>query len=276
MNLGAVLNFPMTRCPDCRSTQVRLSRWNQDDPALLRLLFAPYRCIACSRRFFSMSQEVLSLLRWTVLFVVLVALIMGVIYLWNRGGATRPPAALPLASAMNSRGSPQKSASAAPVAPAAANNAQSQFELGVRYLAGQGAPRDPVEALVWLNMAANSGHIKAQYDLGVMYRSGFGVQQDDALAFRWFDLAARQNDADAQHQIALMYKEGVSVPIDMVKAFAWADSAALQGHIGAIALRENLLRVLTPQQVADGQQLAREWTAGAGKAQRAPLPTARR
>jgi hypothetical protein len=225
----------------------------------------------CERRFFGLGRSVLSLLRWAALFVTIVATLMGAIYLLTRGGAAPPPAGLPLASATSNRGSPKNVAPPAPGTPAIAGNAQSQFEVGVRYLAGEGAPRDHAEALVWLEMAANGGHTKARYNLGVMYRTGFGVQQNDTLALQWFDLAARQHDAEAQYQIALMYKEGVSVPIDMVKSYAWAHNAARQGHVGAIALRENLLRVLTPPQIADGQMFAREWSAGgADKSPAAP------
>jgi Sel1 repeat len=116
------------------------------------------------------------------------------------------------------------------------------------------------------------GHAGARYDLGVMYKSGFGVQRNDALAMQWFDLAARQNHSEAQYQMALMYKEGAGVPIDLVKSYTWAHSGAIQGHIGAIVLRDNLSQVMTPQQVHDGRHAAGVWHAGTEKPATPPRP----
>jgi TPR repeat protein len=266
MSLGAVLPSPTTKCPTCRGTRLRRSRWTRRDGALSLLLFSPYRCMACDKRFFRWSNAVVSLLRGGALTAMVMASIIGTIYLMNKDDKAPRSAPLFLAPAASDGGGPR------PLATAVAGDAQLQFELGVRYLAGEGVAMDSAEALKWLEMAAGGGHTGARYDLGVMYKSGFGVQRNDALATQWFDLAARQNHAEAQYQMALMQKEGTGVPIDLVKSYTWAHIGAIQGHIGAIALRENLLQVMTPQQVKDGQRAARVWNAGTEKPAAPPRP----
>jgi uncharacterized protein len=266
MRLGALLPSPPITCPSCRGTRLRLSRWTRGDGTLLPLLYSPYRCMACYQRFFRLSGGVISLLRGGALVVMVMASIIGAIYLMNKDGNVPQAATLSLAPA-NSAGGASR-----PLANAVAGDAQLQFELGVRYLAGEGAARDYAEARKWLEMAAGGGHAGARYDLGVMYKSGFGVQRNDALAMQWFDLAARQNHSEAQYQMALMYKEGAGVPIDLVKSYTWAHSGAIQGHIGAIVLRDNLSQVMTPQQVHDGRHAAGVWHAGTEKPATPPRP----
>jgi hypothetical protein len=253
MNLSAVLSSPTIKCPTCHSTRLRPSRWNRQEQALLRLLLSPYRCIACDRRFFKLNSGVFFLLRGAVLFSLVMAAILGFIYTLSKGGKLPQPAVLPAMQATGNGGTTQTQARGV------ASDAQMQFDLGSRYLAGEGAPRDHAEALKWLEMAASGGHVRARYNLGVIYKSGFGVQRNDALAFQWFDQAARQNHAEAQYQAALMHQAGTGVSVDWAKAYAWAQIAAMQGHIGAITLRDNLRQAMTPQQLQDGQQIAREW-----------------
>lgn len=254
MNLSAVLSAPTLKCPSCNGTQLRHSRWTHDEQALLRLLLVPYRCVACDKRFFRFNNGAIALIRGAALFLLVTLLIIAVIYLVNRDGKAPQPAA-PLA--LSTAG---KAAQSGPRG--VASNAQSQFELGSRYLAGDGAPQDYAEALKWLEMAAAGGHARARYNLGVLYQTGFGVQRDDVRAVQWFDLAARQDVPDAQHQLAIMYKDGSGVPVDWVKSYAWAQIAAVRGHIGAVTLRNNLRQVMTLQQIQDGQQAARDWNPG--------------
>lgn len=257
MNFSAVLAAPVMKCPVCRGTHVRRSRWDEEDSFLVPLVLSPYRCIPCDKRFYALSGGVVSLLRGTLLAVIVLVTILGITYAINQESKAPQAAGMHLTQAMRNDGGLQLPARAI------AGDAQPQFELGVRYLMGEGAPRDRAEALKWLEMAANGGHAGARYNLGIMYRTGFGVARDDALAHRWFDLAARQNHADAQYQIALLHKEGKAIPLDVVKSYAWAHISAMQGHIGAIVLRENLRHAMTPQQVQAGQNAAGHLNSGA-------------
>jgi TPR repeat protein len=53
-----------------------------------------------------------------------------------------------------------------------------------------------------------------------------------------------------------MYHNGHGVPKDLVEAYKWYSLAAAQGNNNALSNRDNLIRWLTPQQIAEGQQRA--------------------
>jgi len=108
-------------------------------------------------------------------------------------------------------------------------------------------------------LAAEQGYADAQFNLGLMYANGRGVPQDYAEAAKWFRLAADQGDATAQHNLALMYYSGKGVPKDNVLAHMWSHLAASQGGEDAVKKRDAIAALMTPQQIAEAQRLAREW-----------------
>ena len=68
--------------------------------------------------------------------------------------------------------------------------AAAQFNLGLMYYEGRGAPQDYAEAVRWYRRAAEQGDADAQFNLGHMYTVGKGVSPDIAEAVRWFRHAA--------------------------------------------------------------------------------------
>ena len=73
-----------------------------------------------------------------------------------------------------------------------------QYDLGVRYDAGLGVPKDVAEAMRWYRLAAEQGNADAQCSLGLMYAHGEGISEDCAEAVRWFRPAAEQGHAEGQ------------------------------------------------------------------------------
>ena len=138
-------------------------------------------------------------------------------------------------------------------------DALAQFNLGVLYRKGRGAPQDDVQARQWFEKSAAQGQAKAQFNLGTLYFNGEGVAKDYPQAFRWFRLAADQGEALAQTKIAIMYDEGQGVPQDIVQAYKWYSLAATNGDKPAPQLRDALANQMTPAQIAEAQRLAREW-----------------
>jgi len=116
---------------------------------------------------------------------------------------------------------------------------------------------------------ADDGRADAEYTLGFMYFSGKGVAPDYAEAARWFRLAAEQGRADAQHALGHLYLNGQGVTQDNVLAYMWFDLAAAQGTQAAATLaavtqaaataRDGVARQMTPAEIAQAQQLARDW-----------------
>ncbi len=137
--------------------------------------------------------------------------------------------------------------------------AVAQYNLGIMYHKGHGVPQDYTEAVKWFRLAADQGLVNAQYSLGQMYRKGLGVPQDYQEALKWYRRAADQGHGNAQFNLATMYYNGHGVPQDYVLAHKWADLAASQGDEDAVKKRDARATLMTPQQIAVAQRLAREW-----------------
>ena len=145
-------------------------------------------------------------------------------------------------------------------AKAEAGDAESEMELGRRYNKGEGLAKDEVEAVKWYRKAADQNLAKAQYNLAVCYSHGEGVVKDQVEAVKWYRKAAEQNDADAQYNLGICYERGDGVAEDWVEAYKWLLLAARQGHK---APEEHMIllesKLLTPEQLAQGQKRAREF-----------------
>jgi len=64
-------------------------------------------------------------------------------------------------------------------------NADAQFELGIRYLGGEGLEKDEKKAAEWLQKGAVQGHLPSMNALGTVYETGAGVAKDEKKAFEW-------------------------------------------------------------------------------------------
>ncbi len=115
--------------------------------------------------------------------------------------------------------------------------------------------------------AAEQGDAVAQFNLGAVYAAGEGVPQDYAEALKWYRRAAEQGDAVAQFQLGHMYHEGEGWggPQDYIQAHMWFNLAAANLPTGeefrdrAVEARNNVEELMTPEQIAEAQRLAREW-----------------
>ncbi len=109
---------------------------------------------------------------------------------------------------------------------------------------------------------AEQGEADAQVNLGLLYDFGKGVPQDYGQARDWYLKAAEQGHALAQANLGVMYwMMGPGVLQDYVQAHMWANLAAAQSQEQAPTLRDILAKKMTPAQIADAQELAREWMA---------------
>jgi len=142
-------------------------------------------------------------------------------------------------------------------------DATAQYFLGDAYDFGKGVPEDDAEAVRWYRLAAEQGSARAQVNLGFAYANGQGVPEDYAEAVRWYRLAAEQGDADAQYNLGVHYGNGEGVPQDDVQAHMWFNLAAsrMTGEMRekTASARDEIRALMTPEQVAEAQRLAREW-----------------
>ena len=139
------------------------------------------------------------------------------------------------------------------------NHAGAQYNLGVRYHNGEGVAKDDEEALKWTRKAAEQNHAGAQFNLGLCYANGQGVAKDEAEAVKWYRKAAEQNDAGAQYNLGVRYHDGEGVAKDYVESYKWLLLAAGQGDQDGKKRVTTLERMLSREQIAEGQKLARNF-----------------
>jgi len=136
----------------------------------------------------------------------------------------------------------------------------STVQLGPLLLQRSRSCQNYSEAVNWYRKSAEQGDGKAQCNLGVCYLSGTGVTKDAAEAVKWLRKAAEQGIAAAENGLGGCYGEGEGVLKDYVEADKWFNLASAQGYELA---KTNLLEVeksMTAEQIAEAQQLAREFT----------------
>jgi TPR repeat protein len=117
---------------------------------------------------------------------------------------------------------------------AKAGNPESQFILGHRYMKGDFNQKTPEQGLYWLNQAANNDHMLAQWELGMIYKYGHGAPVNIPKAISFFTKAATQGLAEAQSTLGSLYFVGDGVPVDIKKAKKWLLRSASQGRAEAM------------------------------------------
>jgi TPR repeat protein len=184
-----------------------------------------------------------------------IALVLSIVCLTSFGCADIEPAA---DTSKNNRAEYEATAKALRKS-AEEGDASAQFRLGQLYDEGTGVPRDYGQAKVWFEKAAKQGHVGAQINLGTLYLQGEGTPQSDQMALFWLSPAAEQGHALAFAKLGWMYAQGRGVLQDFVQAHKWYNLAAANGHGKAAEYRDALAKQMTPAQIAEAQQLAREW-----------------
>ena len=139
------------------------------------------------------------------------------------------------------------------------NLAEAQFSLGACYAFGKGVMKDEEEAVKWYRKAAEQNLAFAQFALAGCYANGIGAAKDDVEAVKWYRKAAEQNYDGAQRLLGACYSLGQGVAKDYVVGYKWFLLAAGQGDEGAkkgLIVSESLM---TREQIAEGQKLARNF-----------------
>ncbi|MCX6908366.1 MAG: tetratricopeptide repeat-containing serine protease family protein, partial [Verrucomicrobia bacterium] len=119
--------------------------------------------------------------------------------------------------------------------------------------------KDEAEAVKWFRKAAQQNSARAQFSLAVYYENGRGVTKDEVEAVKWYRKAADQNDGAAQSNLGAAYAAGEGVAKDYVEAYKWRLLAAAQGNELAKRAVTALERLMTREQIAEGQKLARSF-----------------
>jgi len=156
------------------------------------------------------------------------------------------------------------------------NNARAQLLMGFLHVHGEGVEKDEnvasryyfaaaqngdEEAVQRIVALAENGGAEAVTYLGLMHKDGIGVETHAPKAAELVLKGAEQNFPLAQFMISHAYGAGQGFEQDYLKAHMWANLAAANGYEGAEKRRDTWSQVMTPEQIAEAQTMAREWTA---------------
>ncbi|MBF0181105.1 MAG: SEL1-like repeat protein [Magnetococcales bacterium] len=131
-------------------------------------------------------------------------------------------------------------------------NLDACVNLGRIYLNGIGIPPDVGNAARWFRKAAEQGHNEAQLQLGKLYAKGEGVPKDLVLAHMWMNLATAEN----LQQASQLGKKFSTKSFDEAEKVAQQESKMASG---AVSDRDAVAKQMTPEQLAQAQEMARTW-----------------
>jgi TPR repeat protein len=109
----------------------------------------------------------------------------------------------------------------------------------------------------WVGLA-KAGDAQSQTALGSLYYLGLGVPHDHAEAHRLYLLAAEKGFPSALLSLGIFYTDPENEQ-DFVEAHKWFSLAAEKGTNEGALRRDRLAGKMTPSQITEAQQLAREW-----------------
>ncbi len=241
------------RCPECISTNVRVSYLREKLAFPIDLFFQPYRCRNCRVRFLGIKRAFRSFLKVTSIMGTGMIIMVTAVFLLsrmpnNQVNASQNDDAIPRKIQLADQGDPV-----------------AQLNVGLMYLKGIKMKKDPNEAARWLKQAAQQGQVEAQYRLGILYEEGIGVIQDYEQGVYWVRMAAEHGMARALYQMGIIYDLGLGVPIDHIQAYVWYNLAAAGGEVGAVAHRADVARNMTRNEISEAQRLSRLWKPSAAK-----------
>lgn len=89
-------------------------------------------------------------------------------------------------------------------------------------------------AATWYRQAGEAGHPKAMFELARFYTRGLSVERDFVEAVKWIERAANQGMFEAQWRMGEIYKTGgQGIEEDIKKAMMWFERAEKGGNLNS-------------------------------------------
>lgn len=110
-------------------------------------------------------------------------------------------------------------------------NPAAEVGMGKLYDSGSGVPKDPAQATVWFQRAADQGFAEGECTLGLRYVEGLRVQlRDVSQGLALMSRAVDHGSGSCAESIGELYRNGLfGVPKDTVQAAAWHRRGAEMG-----------------------------------------------
>lgn len=147
----------------------------------------------------------------------------------------------------------------------ATGDADAELEMATLYSDGSyGFMKDEKEYARLLTLSAEHGNALAQYYLGSHYLHGVAVEKDMVKSMFWLRKAAEQGHPDSQGSIGFGCFSGDVGYQDLVEAYMWTKLSLAQEmeqqNMDRIKINLiNIMRRMTPEQVAEGDALVAKW-----------------
>lgn len=105
-------------------------------------------------------------------------------------------------------------------------DAACQKALGLRYLHGEGVPKDYETAFRLFQAAADQKYAPAYYLLARCYQQGHGTRPDSEMAVNYFQKAAESDkNPKSMHHLFVAYKNGIGVEKNWEVAYQWREKS---------------------------------------------------
>jgi len=217
----------------------------------------PYRCLDCSHRFISHKSTRFDNIMAVSTLAVLLAIVLTAIATALFFRSEAPPAQQPVASTAIDPGD---------LKAAQGGDAGAQFKVGEALLhVAVREKKNSVQAVRWLQSAAENGNTAAMLQLGKLYRSGVGVLQNFDRSAKWTQTAAARGNAEGMLELGRLYRDGIGFEKSPARAYVWFNRAAAMHNLDAVREREDIARTLTVEELkkAQNQSSEAETTSGA-------------
>lgn len=136
-----------------------------------------------------------------------------------------------------------------------------QYNLALMYLAGEGVPVDGVEGAKWLRLAADKGFAPAAARIAPMAMTKQNGLEPNSDVRKWLLIAAQAGDPISMMNLGMAYFHEIGGPADYVEAYKWFTLAVERGaNQGVIDGRPGLIPKMTPEQIAEAEKRAKEWS----------------
>lgn len=139
--------------------------------------------------------------------------------------------------------------------------APAQYRIGNFYEKGIGVTRDVGKAKTWYQMAAQQGNASAMHNLAVLLAMGADGTADNDAAARWFHAAADLGVKDSQFNLGILSAKGVGMKQDLEESYKWFALVAKTGDKDAAAKRDEIAKVLRPEQLEKARATTELWKA---------------
>ena len=131
---------------------------------------------------------------------------------------------------------------------------------GAHYFGIYGKEENPEEGVRYFFRAAELGDTWAMRMLTSAYREGKGVERDNQKVIYWLKEGASLGDALPMIRLGSKYEYGQEFPKDYVLAYMWFNLAVAVGSVTRVAAeaREEVAKLMAPEQIAEAQRLTRD------------------